>query len=57
MIHQDPKTDYLLAPLYKDAFSLPFGNAWFERDKKNRVTHLRIYTGRARNVEFRKITE
>jgi len=55
IVHQDPKTDYLLDPLYKDAFSLPFGNAWFERDKKNHVTHLRVYTGRARNVEFRKI--
>lgn len=52
--HRDPKTDFTLSPVYKDGFSSPAGDVYFERDKKNRVVTMRVYVGRARNVEFKK---
>ena len=53
--HLDPKTDYPLTPLYKDGFSAPGTTVFFERDKKKRVVSMKVYVGRARNVEFKKL--
>ncbi|HLG38321.1 MAG TPA: hypothetical protein VI461_01595, partial [Chitinophagaceae bacterium] len=55
--HRHPKTDYTLTPMYKDGFSSPGNYIYFERDKRNRVTNMKIFTGRARNVEFKKIMQ
>jgi CubicO group peptidase (beta-lactamase class C family) len=55
VVHQDPKTDFTVTPLYKDGFNIGGTNIYFERNKKNRITSMKIFTGRARNVEFRKI--
>ncbi|MEI9912814.1 MAG: hypothetical protein WDO71_26100 [Bacteroidota bacterium] len=55
--HQDPKTDIILTPLYKDGFSAPGTTIFIERNKKNQITNMKIYVGRARNVEFRKMVQ
>lgn len=54
--HRPPKTDYILSPLYKDGFNTPAGVIYFERDRKNRISSMKIFVGRARNVEFKKRT-
>jgi hypothetical protein len=33
----------------------PGTNVYFERDKKNRVVLMKIFSGRAGNIEFKKI--
>ncbi len=53
--HRDPTSDYPLTPTYKDGFSYPGGGVYFERDKKNRVVNMKVFVGRARNVEFKRI--
>lgn len=53
--HREPKTDIVLSPTYKDGFNTPAGGIYFERDKKGRVTNMKISVGRARNVAFRKM--
>jgi hypothetical protein len=53
--HQDPSTNILLTPLYKDGFSSPGTIIYIERSKMNQVTGMKIFVSRARNVEFRKI--
>jgi len=55
IVHRNPKTDYLLTPLYKDGFSFSAGTIYFERGKKNKIVNLKVFVGRARNVEFKKI--
>ncbi|MBC7828251.1 MAG: serine hydrolase [Chitinophagaceae bacterium] len=52
---RNPTSDYLFSPTYKDGFSSPAGDIYFERDKKLQVTSMKISVGRARNVEFRKM--
>ena len=52
--HRDPATDYVLTPAYKDGFIFPGTNVYFERDKNNRIISMKIFVGRARNVEFTK---
>jgi CubicO group peptidase (beta-lactamase class C family) len=54
-LHQRPQSDTPLTPTYKDAFDAPFGNLYFERDKKNKVTGFKITVSRARNVSFQKV--
>ena len=54
--HREPKTDYVLTPTYRDGFNSQSGGVNFERNKKNQVTTMKISVGRARNVEFTKIT-
>ncbi len=54
VMHRDPKTDFILVPSYKDGFNFPGGNIHFERDKKNKISTIKVYVGRARNVEFTK---
>ncbi|MGB8190507.1 MAG: serine hydrolase domain-containing protein [Chitinophagaceae bacterium] len=49
-----PYFEIRLTRTYKDAFSSEAGTVYFERDKKNRLTGLRISVGRARNVLFQK---
>lgn len=53
--HRDPKTDYALAPMYKDAFTFPGGIINFERDRKGKVVALKVWVGRARNVAFKRV--
>ena len=55
IVHRDPKADFILTPLYKDGFSSSAGTIYFERGKKNKIINLKVYVGRARNVEFKKI--
>ena len=54
--HRDPNTDYTLTPMYKDGFTSPGTTVYFERDKKKRIVSMKIFVGRARNVEFNRIT-
>ncbi|HYE53397.1 MAG TPA: serine hydrolase, partial [Chitinophagaceae bacterium] len=49
-----PNTEYTLTPTYKDAFELPPGFMYFERDKKNKINGFKLSVGRARNVAFIK---
>lgn len=56
ILHQAPKTEYPFTPMYKDGFISPAGIIYFERDKKGRISTLKFSVGRARNVEFKKIT-
>jgi len=44
-----------LIPVYKDGFSLPAGDIYFERDKKGRISKFFISVSRARKIEFVKI--
>lgn len=44
-----------LVPVYKDGFSFPAGDIYFERDKQGKVNRFYISTSRARKVEFRKV--
>ncbi|MEP7322062.1 MAG: serine hydrolase domain-containing protein [Saprospiraceae bacterium] len=53
--HQDPKTDMSLSPMYKDGFNTSGAVIYFERDKSRRISSLKVYVGRARNVVFKKI--
>lgn len=55
VVHRDPKADYILTPLYKDGFSSSAGTIYFERDKLNKIIYMKIFVGRARNVEFKKV--
>ncbi len=54
-VHQAPKNDFPMTPTYKDAFEVPPGSLYFERDKKKNITGFKISISRARNVSFRKI--
>lgn len=53
--HRAPKTDYVLTPTYKDAFNFGGAVMQFDRNKKNKVTAMKIYAGRARNVRFNRV--
>ena len=48
--HADP-----LSATYKDGFYYWFGSLYFERDKGNKITGLKISTPRARNVAFKRL--
>ncbi|OSZ77557.1 hypothetical protein CAP36_14370 [Chitinophagaceae bacterium IBVUCB2] len=52
---RSPTSATILTPLYKDGFSTPGTNIFIERNKKGQVTGMKLYVGRARNVEFRKL--
>jgi hypothetical protein len=54
-IQLPPRIDFPMNPSYKDAFDLPVGSMYFERDKKNNITGFKITISRARNVSFRKV--
>jgi CubicO group peptidase (beta-lactamase class C family) len=54
-LHQEPKNDSPLTPTYKDGFDAPFGNIYFERDKRNNISGFKVSVSRARNVSFRKV--
>ena len=51
-----PSVEETLAPTYKDGFNSPAGTVYFERDKQNKITTMRISVGRARNVLFKKLS-
>lgn len=53
-LEQKPTQNYRMDPSYKDGFTIPPGPLYFERDKKGKITGLKISTGRARNVLFAK---
>jgi hypothetical protein len=53
--HRDPITDIPFSPTYKDGFTAGPINVFFERDKTSRIIAMKVFTGRARNVEFKKI--
>ncbi|MEI7583369.1 serine hydrolase domain-containing protein [Runella sp.] len=57
ILYRAPKTEMTLTPTYKDGFNSPAGIIYFERDKKARVNTLKFSVGRARNVEFKKVTQ
>jgi hypothetical protein len=44
-----------LTPMYKDGFSFPGGDLFFERDKKGKINKMFISISRARKVEFNKV--
>jgi CubicO group peptidase (beta-lactamase class C family) len=50
-----PTGEVILSPTYLDGFTSPAGTIYFERDKKNKVTSLKVSTPRARNVGFTRI--
>ncbi|MEO5985079.1 MAG: serine hydrolase domain-containing protein, partial [Ferruginibacter sp.] len=54
IIHMDPASDRTLTPTYNDGFSSGGNLIYFERDKKNKVTTMRISSGRVRNLAFRR---
>ena len=45
----------LLTPVYKDGFSFPGGDAFFERDMKGMINKFFVSIARARKVEFRRV--
>ncbi len=45
---------FTLSPVYKDGFSMPGGDLYFERDTKGNIIKFFISYTRARNVEFIK---
>ena len=45
----------LLTPVYKDGFSFPGGDLFFETDKKGNIHKFFISIPRARKVEFGKL--
>lgn len=47
----------ILTPLYKDGFSAPGTNVFIERNKKGQIISMKLYVGRARNVEFKKMED
>lgn len=55
ILHRKPKTDMPLNPGFKDGFESYAGSVFFTRDNKKQVTGFKIFTGRARNVEFKKM--
>ena len=44
-----------LTPVYKDGFSIPAGDVFFERNKQGRITRLLVSISRARKVEYKKV--
>jgi hypothetical protein len=46
--------DTPLKPMYKDGFSFPGGDIYFERDKQGKISKMFISVDRARKVEFAK---
>lgn len=54
IIQQKPKAEFQLTPTYKDGFDTPAGIVYFER-QMNKIIHLKMSVGRARNVAFKKI--
>jgi hypothetical protein len=48
-------TDTPLTPVYKDGFSFPGGELFFERSKQGKVEKMFISVARARKVEFRRM--
>jgi CubicO group peptidase (beta-lactamase class C family) len=44
-----------LTPVYKDGFSFPGGDAFFERNKQGVISKFFVSISRARKVEFQKI--
>ena len=57
MLSLHPYRVYHLLPLYKDGFAVEgFGAVlYFDRDRKNNITGLKISNARARNVAFGKV--
>jgi hypothetical protein len=47
---------FTLSPVYKDGFSLPGGDLYFERDKRGNIVKFFISYSRARKVEFKKVS-
>lgn len=56
MLAFPPTADELLSPVYTDGFSGRGRTIRFVRDGSGRVTELRIFAGRVRNVKFARIT-
>ncbi|MFD1605415.1 serine hydrolase domain-containing protein [Flavobacterium artemisiae] len=52
-----PQNEYQLAPTYQDAFNIMDygGNLYFLKDKKNKISTLKVSLSRARNIEFVKL--
>ncbi|HYF30920.1 MAG TPA: serine hydrolase domain-containing protein [Chitinophagaceae bacterium] len=50
-----PQAPIELRPTYKDGFDTFFGNVYFERDRRNKIVNFKVSSGRARNVEFKRI--
>ncbi len=53
--YRTPSSTITLTPLYKDGFSSSGNNIFIERNKKGKITSMKIYVSRARNVEFKKL--
>lgn len=53
-LEQKPTQNYRMDPTYKDGFTITSSPLFFERDKKGKITGLKISTARARNVVFTK---
>lgn len=56
LIKLKPSSHITLTPTYKDGFTSPAGTIYFERDKKGKITAMKISVSRARNVMFKKIS-
>ena len=54
MVRLRPALEFELKPTYRDGFTSPAGAVFFERDKENRIIAMRISSGRARNVLFKR---
>jgi hypothetical protein len=52
--HRNNRTTEL-TPVYKNGFSYPGGDAYFEVDGAGKVTKLFFSVARARNVEFVRV--
>ena len=47
--------EFQLSPVYKDGFSIPGGDLYFDRDKTGKISKFFISYARARKVEFKKL--
>jgi len=55
VLHQNPNNDEMLEATYNDGFTYWQGTVYFQRDKQNTITGMKISLPRARNVDFRKL--
>ncbi|MDB5211540.1 MAG: class beta-lactamase-related serine hydrolase [Sediminibacterium sp.] len=55
LIEQREDETLPLTPIYKNGFSFPGGDAFFETDKNGKVSKIFVSISRARMVEFKKI--
>jgi len=55
VLRRRPGDEFVMKPVYADDFETPIGSLRFSRDARGRVTGFGVFSGRIRDVRFRKI--